>query len=185
MKIRMELLSDTIFGNGKSIPGGEDISVLCDEMGFPYYKGGTFKGIFREELEQYIIWTGGKEELIFQLLGKEGNSDPNDSRQIVFSDFHLSDTVKERVLEEVGDNPAEIMNAFTNLRTFTKIEKNGIVSEGSLRFARCVNKGLVFYSEVICPEEAEDIFTEVIGLVKWIGSMRNRGFGNVKITKEV
>ena len=185
MKIRMELLSDTIFGNGKSVPGGEDISVLCDEMGFPYYKGGTFKGIFREELEQYIIWTKGEENLISQLLGEEGNSDPDDSRQIVFSDFHLSDAVKERVVEEVGDNPTEIMNAFTNLRAFTKIEKNGIVAEGSLRFARCVNKGLVFYSEVICPEEAEDIFTEVIGLVKWIGSMRNRGFGNVKISKEV
>ena len=30
MKIRMELLSDAIFGNGMSIPGGEDISVLKD-----------------------------------------------------------------------------------------------------------------------------------------------------------
>ena len=50
MKIKMELLSDVIFGNGMSVPGGEDISVLCDSNGFPYYKGGTLKGIFREEL---------------------------------------------------------------------------------------------------------------------------------------
>ena len=57
MKIKMELLSDTIFGNGMSIPGGEDISVLSDENGFPYYKGGTFKGIFREELERFLDWT--------------------------------------------------------------------------------------------------------------------------------
>ena len=35
MKIQMELLSDTIFGNGRSIPGEEDISVLSDENGFP------------------------------------------------------------------------------------------------------------------------------------------------------
>lgn len=39
MKIRMELLSDAIFGNGMSIPGGEDISVLKDAQGFPYFKG--------------------------------------------------------------------------------------------------------------------------------------------------
>ena len=30
MKIKMELLSDAIFGNGMSVPGGEDISVLRD-----------------------------------------------------------------------------------------------------------------------------------------------------------
>lgn len=60
MKIQMKLLSDTIFGNGRSLPGEEDISVLSDENGFPYYKGGTFKGIFREELSQYLALTDRK-----------------------------------------------------------------------------------------------------------------------------
>ena len=54
MKIVMRLLSDTIFGNGESIPGAEDMSVLVDDYGFPYYKGGTLKGIFREELGRYL-----------------------------------------------------------------------------------------------------------------------------------
>ena len=53
----MELLSDAIFGNGMSVPGGEDISVLRDMYGFPYYKGSTFKGVFREELYRYLEWT--------------------------------------------------------------------------------------------------------------------------------
>ena len=57
MKIKMELLSDAIFGNGMSVPGGEDISVLRDMYGFPYYKGSTFKGVFREELYRYLEWT--------------------------------------------------------------------------------------------------------------------------------
>lgn len=56
MKIKMELLSDAIFGNGMSVPGGEDISVLRDMYGFPYYKGSTFKGVFREELYRYLEW---------------------------------------------------------------------------------------------------------------------------------
>ena len=56
MKIKMTLLSDTIFGNGISIPGGEDISVLTDEDGFPYYKATSLKGIFREELENLLSW---------------------------------------------------------------------------------------------------------------------------------
>ena len=41
MKVKMKLLSDTIFGNGQSIPGAEDIAVLHDRYGFPYYKGAS------------------------------------------------------------------------------------------------------------------------------------------------
>ena len=31
LQVRLELLSDTIFGSGHSIPGGEDIAVCQDE----------------------------------------------------------------------------------------------------------------------------------------------------------
>ena len=71
MKIKMELLSDAIFGNGMSVPGGEDISVLRDMYGFPYYKGSTFKGVFREELYRYLEWTqnpNSKKEVIVSLI---------------------------------------------------------------------------------------------------------------------
>ena len=34
MRVKIELLSDAIFGSGKSVPGGEDVSVLHDEYGF-------------------------------------------------------------------------------------------------------------------------------------------------------
>lgn len=43
LQVRLELLSDTIFGSGHSIPGGEDIAVCQDENGYPYLKGTTFK----------------------------------------------------------------------------------------------------------------------------------------------
>ena len=90
MKIKMHLLSDVIFGNGVSVPGGEDISVLRDGNGFPYYKGGTFKGIFREELERYLRWTMTGEAALHarleELLGSSGN-DREAEDKIVFSDF--------------------------------------------------------------------------------------------------
>lgn len=184
MKIKMELLSDTIFGNGKSIPGQEDISVLTDKNGFPYYKGGSFKGIFREELIRYLSWIGKDNEkyvIVDRLLGNAGNDDIA-AGKMVFSDFCLSDDVKNIVIKEIGYNPTVVIDCFTNLRTFTKIEENGVVSAGSLRIARCVNKGITFYSEVMCSEEDKEMIIEVIGLIKWIGTMRNRGFGNVKIS---
>ena len=81
MKIRMQLISDVVFGNGESIPGGEDISILSDEHGFPYYKGGTFKGIFREELRNYLTWTMTEADKIDaqmkRLLGADSDDKQN------------------------------------------------------------------------------------------------------------
>ena len=183
MKIQMKLLSDTIFGNGRSLPGEEDISVLADENGFPYYKGGTFKGIFREELSQYLALTGGDESTLTSLLGFPGDDESESSEKLVFSDFVISDPVKTAVLDEIGTgNPDAVLNAFTSMRVFTKIGDDGIAANGSLRTARCVNKNIVFISEILCRPEDEDIVADVLGLIKSVGSMRNRGFGMVRIS---
>lgn len=54
LQVRLELLSDTIFGSGHSIPGGEDIAVCQDENGYPYLKGTTFKGLLRESMHDLL-----------------------------------------------------------------------------------------------------------------------------------
>ncbi|MBQ9887299.1 MAG: hypothetical protein IJM37_10660 [Lachnospiraceae bacterium] len=181
----MELLSDVVFGNGTSIPGGEDISVLCDKYGFPYYKGGTFKGIFREELTRYLTWKGidNIDAEVKRLLGEKGESSTDESGKLVFSDFQLTDYVKKVVMEEIQDDPSEITNSLTNIRTFTKIDEDGMTKKGSLRYCRCVNKGLVFFSEIKCDEKDKELIKDVMLLIKWIGTMRNRGFGKVKISE--
>lgn len=186
MKIKMELLSDVIFGNGVSVPGGEDISVLCDKQGFPYYKGGTLKGIFREELCRYAEWNEWSKEktqnILKHLIGIGGESEP-DQNKLIFSDFTLSEYVKMCVRKEIGtDDPQEILDIFTNTRTFTSIDENGMVKKGSLRSGRCVDKGLVFWGEIDCAKEDAEMVQEVLTLIKWIGSMRNRGFGKVRFT---
>ena len=204
MKLRMKLLSDTIFGNGESVPGGEDISVLCDKYGFPYYKAGTFKGIFREELERYLSWTmENKEEInkrVTELLGDEGEDLISNEGRLIFSDFELSSAIKQAIYEEVkviveepileNDkiekikiNKDKILNCLSHIRAFTSIDEDGVVKEGSLRNARCINKGLYFYSEVkVDNEEDEKLVEEVVSLIKWVGSLRNKGFGKVEIT---
>lgn len=191
MKVKMQLLSDVIFGSGISVPGGEDISVLCDKDGFPYYKGGTFKGIFREELSRVLEWQGTDkkdiEATVARLLGEAGDSDAVNVSKLVFSDFTLSPNVKKQVLEEVGDSAGHaelITDLFTHLRMLTAIDADGVAQEGALRSLRCVNKGLYFYSTIVCAAEDEELIKEVLSLTKWIGSMRNRGFGKVKITVE-
>lgn len=180
-------MSDVVFGNGESVPGGEDISVLCDENGFPYYKGGTFKGIFREELNRYLEWTISDEKRIEEernrLLGESGDNKLQNTDKLIFSDFTISDYVKRQMLSEIGAGEKdEVLAALSHLRTFTAIAADGIVEEGSLRECRCVNKGLNLYSEVKCSPKDEALITEVLSGIKWVGTMRNRGFGKVKLT---
>lgn len=199
MKIKMELKSDVIFGNGMSIPGAEDISVLHDEYGFPYFKGSTFKGIIREEYERYMQWKGKSENEIkdaaSKLFGENGDDVALD--KITFSDFEISGYVKKLVLDEFKKanpqlsfadmrrmNSDLVLELFTHIRAFTKVTEDGVAQAGSLRTARCVNQGLCLYSEVLCKPEYEEVLTDVIRSVKWIGSMRNRGFGKVKLTIE-
>lgn len=192
IKVKMKLLSDAIFGNGMSIPGEEDISVLTDSRGFPYYKGGTFKGVFREELIRYLDWTmtekesagNSPEQEADRLLGCPGDDEVNNDHKIVFSDFELSSAVRSAVLDELGDNPDAILDTLSELRTFTTISEEGVAEKGSLRIARCVHKGLIFYSTLECCDEDKDLVVNVLDFIKWIGSMRNRGFGKVKISVE-
>lgn len=187
MKIRMQLLSDVVFGNGESVPGGEDISILSDENGFPYYKGGTFKGIFREELGNYLAWTmpgeKGAEEELGRLLGTGGDQEVQNPDKLVFSNFTLSDYVKQQILAEIGAGKSgQVLEALSHVRTFTAVSPDGTVQEGSLRQCRCVNRGLYFYSEIQCSTKDEQLVREVISMIKWVGTMRSRGFGKVRLT---
>ena len=187
MKIIMRLLSDTIFGNGESVPGGEDISVLTDAQGFPYFKGGTLKGIFREELIRNLGWKGLStsqvEAQVGDLLGESGDNRPDEGK-LRFSDLVVSQAVKQAVLKEIGDNPEVILASFSDLRTFTSIEENGMAKAGSLRMARCIHAGISFEGEVLCTEDQRALVREVVALIKYVGTMRNRGFGRVLIEEK-
>ena len=187
MKIKMKLLSDIVFGSGMSVPGGENIAVLCDEYGFPYYKGSTFKGVFREEMARYLGWSMGSpekvEKKLHSLFGQSGDDGSGNFEKLVFSEFVLSENVREAVLKEIGtENPELVTDCLSHLRTFTRLSGEGMADKGSLRNCRCVNKNLVSYSEVSCADEDEKLIRDVLSMVKWIGSMRNRGFGKVQIS---
>ena len=91
--------------------------------------------------------------------------------------------MKKAILDEIDStDPMRVTETLTHTRTFTKIDDNGMVSDGSLRKARCIDKGLYFYGEMKCLDEDRRILGEALSFVKYVGSMRNRGFGKVKIS---
>ena len=82
---------------------------------------------------------------------------------------------------ELGDADA-VTVALTDLRTFTQLDEDGSVKEGSLRTARCVIRGLYFEGQLSCAEEDAALLEEALTSIRWIGTMRNRGFGEVQFT---
>lgn len=189
MKVAMRLLSDVIFGSGISVPGGEDVAVLQEERGFPYYKGNTFKGVFREEYENYLMLLGKSDEeaqnRIQQLFGKPGECQES-GKKLRFSDFTLSSRVKKQVLDQ-GLDRQQVLEACTYVRVMTAIDENGQAKDDTLRSCRCVKKGMTFYGEILFDEEDSGLqkeIKEVLKMVKWLGTSRTRGLGKVKLISE-
>ena len=188
MKLLMEMTleSDAVFGNGLSIPGGEDIATQMDDHGFPYLKGNTVKGMFREELINLLGWTGKDqaetEETVASLMGEGGSEQIDESRKVRFSDLTLHPALRQAVEKETKDL-SEHIAMFTYTRDFTSLE-DGMAKEGSLRQCRCVKSGLHFYGTCICDKRDAELVKEVLMLIKWVGTMRNRGFGKVSIGLE-
>lgn len=201
-KLKMTLLSDTIFGNGMNIPGGENISLCTDSFGFPYLKASVFKGLFREELENILSYRGIKglqrENILERLLGTPGRNLEPEQEKILFSDFILSPALKKIVLSETS-NKQEILDAISYHRTFTQLT-DGMTKEGSLRYFRCLKKGLVFHGTILyeqeklmqmetliqenAPFQEPDLLSQTLSFIKWAGMMKTRGFGKVLLEKE-
>ncbi len=168
LRVTMELLSDTIFVSGFSIPGGEDIAVCIDGQGYPYLKGSTFKGLLRESLESWMDWTDGSLETVNTLLGAKEWNGRADGRRVQVTALTLE------------DKPADPAECFA-LRTFTSLE-DGIVKEDTLRTASCVCAGRSFSGELTCDAGDVALMKNVLMAIKWAGTMRSRGFGAVKVT---
>ena len=192
MIVRIELLSDGIFGSGQSIPGMEDISVIHDDYGFPYLSGSNFKGNLRETVENILTWTGQNEEVLGRLFGKgdEKGLAGKTTGQLTISDFTLPLEARQAVLEELQIKSSEdrerymdyVLDLFSEVRTFTALEDN-VAKKKSLRTARCICEGLVFYGQIEVPnKEDEEFLKEALRQMKWLGTMRTRGFGQVRVS---
>ena len=170
LRLTMELQSDTILASGFSTPGGEDISVCQDDAGYPYLKGSTLKGLLRESLENWLIWTGGNLSDADELLGVSGWDGTADRRRVQLTSLTL-------------DNPPKEAESCYGLRTFTSL-KDGVVKEGTLRTASYVRAGLIFSGSLTCSRDDVPLLISALKGIKWVGTMRSRGFGRVRIGAE-
>lgn len=168
--VTMELLSDAIFGSGYSIPGGEDLAVCQDDRGFPWLRGSTMKGLLRESLQNWLVWTGGNAAELEALLGREGWDGAADGRRVHLTELRLA------------EGPEDAEDCYST-RSFTALER-GVAKAGALRTAACIRAGLRFRGELYCAPEDAELLCSALSCIRWVGTMRSRGFGSVRVRGE-
>jgi hypothetical protein len=195
--LKIELITDAVFGSGYSIPGFIDSDVLYDDSGFPYINGKTFKGKIAEA--GYLFVNMSKnfkdcEELsrIMQnkaekLFGVEGG---NNQDTLKFTDAEISKQARyyfRQHMKENGVDKLEVLEALTHIDTQTSIDyRTGVAKGESLRSMRVINRGLTLYSSVFCPVDLDDdekiLLASACSLLRHFGTNETKGKGEVKVS---
>jgi CRISPR-associated protein Csx10 len=188
--VEIKLLSDTIFGSGNAVPGNANVDVLMDEYGIPYFKGKTFKGKLREEAENIVSWSGNVklDSAVKKLFGEPDWDDVTlYDGKLCFGDFSLSHGIKNVLKSKIKSQSIgrqELIDSLTIERSFTQME-DGAAKDKSLRTARAIRKGLSFYGEIVSlgplDEYGKAILAGAAGMLKYLGTMETRGFGQVEM----
>ena len=202
-KLVITLKSDLCMGSGYSYAGIIDSDVCYDACGIPYIAARRLKGCLREAAEMIGI----NEEEISDIFGKPGDKEVTgihidnayiDHYEQLRSDFeHLGRDCRQYITTQ------SMLEQFTTVKAQTKIGKNGVAKDNSLRYTRTVKhyspfdpgEELCFRADVTMPavprELGEDeqkaleekrvkILTDITRALRNIGMNRNRGLGSVR-----
>lgn len=192
--IEITLQSDLCAGSGYSYAGVIDSDVESDQYGFPFIPARRLKGCLREaaELIRVILRTENDperdKEVIQELFGERGKDAPGG---LFIENARIENYTA--LVEEAGRtsfvvdySKENVLQQFTSVRAQTRIDREGIVMDNTLRFTRVVNrispltqKALRFTAPVTYPAEYEEDLRQIVRATKHIGMDRNRGLGNV------
>lgn len=196
IKIRMELLSPAIFGNGESKNGLVNQEILIDDDGYPMYLGKTFKGMLRQAfddcLDEYYLKNNETSniysEMKNKIFGKSGylneKSLEENEGNVIFSNLKIESNVREYISQIIYKKSLRL-ECFSQIRFSTKIE-DGLAEDKNLRTHREIMPGTVFEGEITIKDESnpelEKYLRQGLKAIKSIGAKRNKGKGVVKIT---
>lgn len=194
--LKLELMSDTLIGNGEGKGATIDSDIVFDEVGLPYIPARRLKGCLRESAIEVVEMFENKEfdlasmDDIDKLFGKTGQNQPG---MLSFSNCYLNEyySNKKCVVWLEKKYPSIfskdiVLKTFTTIRQQTAIDDKGITKDKSLRTSRVLNKGNIFFGEIVSGKAIEDRLMLFLALTvrnfRYIGSKRNRGFGSIKCT---
>jgi CRISPR/Cas system CSM-associated protein Csm3 (group 7 of RAMP superfamily) len=204
-KIRIQLLSDVLPGSGEGYGAVIDTDIVFDEVGLPYIPAKRIKGCLRESAHDVcemlaassfpdppIKLSKDNTETDFEIITKYfGSRGQEKSSPFYLSNFKLPEYESNfealSYFQEKYPNIISVegvLKFFTSMRQNTAIKKEtGTADDHSLRTSRVLKKGIEFEACVqVLAEDKE--FEQLLALaclnLRRFGSMRRRGFGEIK-----
>jgi len=144
--------------SGLSAGAKLDSTVVKDENSLPYAPGKTIKGLVREMAEEF--------------------GDIAFLHEAYFSNATLETALQEQIISN------NLQNNLYDIIASTKIDKNGIAVDNSLREIEVVLP-ISLYGEIRdIPEEFIETMKKSLKLIKRMGLNRNRGLGRCEFVVE-
>jgi CRISPR-associated protein Csx10 len=168
-----------------------DTDIVFHKNGFPYIPARRVKGLLKESAEEVLEILGKTEKEIDismdTLFGKPGAA--TNTGKLVFANLYVEEW--EEIKRELQANAssweaADIRGYYTTEIHQTTINEKGIAENGTLRNYRVLNPEKTFVAEIVIndnlsPKE-EDILEKAALNLRYAGTRRNRGFGNIRCT---
>jgi CRISPR/Cas system CSM-associated protein Csm3 (group 7 of RAMP superfamily) len=174
-KLKIKLLSDMCCATGGGNGSYIDTFSSFDNEGYPIIPGKRMKGVLRECAELLVKGKKYTNDDISTLFG--GDNGKNGLIRV------SNATVTNRT--STGNTPAEVRDSFTSLRSRTKINKEGIAENHSLRTIQTVNKGTEFFAEIdVNSDNCGDMLSDCVKIMRHIGLNQTRGLGEIQCTLE-
>jgi CRISPR-associated protein Csx10 len=166
-----------------------DADAVFHPNGFPYIPARRLKGLLRESLTEVLeimdMAEGDVRKNVNVLFGDEGEDHNNG--KLAFGNAYVNhwDDIKKYLIQDGTVSPEDVKSYLATEVQQTALEE-GIAKRHSLRNYRVVlpRDGLTFVSDVSLLKDLSDselhFLKNAVSNLRYIGSRRNRGFGQVK-----
>ncbi len=198
LKIWIQIKSPALIGSGEGFGTLIDSDIVFDDAGLPYIPAKRIKGCLRDsakEVEEILKTAEISNPMkIDAVFGKTGEKEP----AVVFfsnlfiQEYEVNQTWLRYFMEHDKFNKhitrASVQNHFTEIRQMTRIGKDGVASDHSLRSVRLIKKGEIFEGDVHITGSPDSnyLIIQTLNLAcmnfRRMGTNRNRGFGEISCT---
>ncbi|MDR0918760.1 MAG: RAMP superfamily CRISPR-associated protein, partial [Oscillospiraceae bacterium] len=176
IKLKSDICCATGGGNGSNI----DTLSFFDNIGLPVIPGKRIKGLLREQADLLVKYGKYTSENIEDLFGGLGGK----KGEIYVSDGVL-DAYDDLKFELQKYRKEEVSDSFSSLRSRTRIDKDGIAVDHSLRTIQTVMKGLEFFSTItVESDKYTELLSDCTKILRHIGLNQTRGLGECECVLE-
>ncbi len=174
---KVHFFSDWHCGSGISSGAQADTLVIKDTNNFPFIPGKTMKGLFKDGAQLLEQLGGCKEKLVQTVFGTEKTANDQHPENHEGSAWFSNATLSRYLQRKLANQNKSLYRFFSA----TAIDRDGLAKDHSLRRIE-TTVPLCLYGEISgIPSEFEEDMKRVTGMVKRLGTGRNRGLGRCDI----